>query len=597
MLYFSKYYFNKKKSKFINFFLFLVLFGKIKTDNCLHNSYLDLNYVKTLTLENNYKVMLSKTGIYSYDEDLKDCVYSYDFTDDQKLPENEEVNYISNADLSQFSGEDGETKYVLCIVKQIIYVMTELGEVIFSQDISDTLSSYNAISLVAYKYSNNIYYFTLALTLTYSYNVRTLYYLINFKGEEVNNIELISELEQKPNYNSVVYWANSETICCKKMYIYDTNVLTCFFSFSDITSKIIALSYNPDNEFSTVLGSNLFEEPDDKKLLYIKCSTNKEKTKALMCYTIETPKGKCVYYDINENTLSSIFIESSYCSSSNYGINAYYFQKTNEYIFSCVNNENKFFMKRIDSDFNILEDNDIFNPKEFSGCTDFSTFSIIYISDIQVYSIMLNTMCSNNEDFIRVFLLLDETCQIPEINNKPEIETTIVTTLPQIITTIITTIPEVITTIVTTMPVIITTILTTVPDIITTIVTTTPIIETTIIRTTIPENIPETTIIHISTTLPEPEIISTMRNIQPTIIITQLEKYETTEIHTEKLCSEKGKIYSGRECICDENSGYYSINSEYARNKCYKKNEMLKMYIMIILLKHIKYVFKHALLV
>ena len=124
-------------------------------------------------------------------------------------------------------------------------------------------------------------------------------------------------------------------------------------------------------------------------------------------------------------------------------------------------------MKRIDSDFNILEDNDIFNPKEFSGCTDFSTFSIIYISDIQVYSIMLNTMCSNNEDFIRVFLLLDETCQIPEINNKPEIETTIVTTLPQIITTIITTIPEVITTIVTTMPVIITTILTTVPDIIT----------------------------------------------------------------------------------------------------------------------------------
>ena len=174
-------------------------------------------------------------------------------------------------------------------------------------------------------------------------------------------------------------------------------------------------------------------------------------------------------------------------------------------------------------------------------------------------------MCSNNEDFIRVFLLLDETCQIPEINNKPEIETTIVTTLPQIITTIITTIPEVITTIVTTMPVIITT-----------IVTTTPIIETTIIRTTIPENIPETTIIHISTTLPEPEIISTIRNIQPTIIITQLEKYETTEIHTEKLCSEKGKIYSGRECICDENSGYYSINSEYARNKCYKKNEMPK---------------------
>ena len=31
-------------------------------------------------------------------------------------------------------------------------------------------------------------------------------------------------------------------------------------------------------------------------------------------------------------------------------------------------------MKRIDSNFNIIDDDDLFNGKEFSDCTDYSTF-------------------------------------------------------------------------------------------------------------------------------------------------------------------------------------------------------------------------------
>ena len=58
-------------------------------------------------------------------------VYSYVFSESQQITENDAANYISNGDLSQFSGEDGETKYVLCIVRQIIYIMTEQGQVFF----------------------------------------------------------------------------------------------------------------------------------------------------------------------------------------------------------------------------------------------------------------------------------------------------------------------------------------------------------------------------------------------------------------------------------------------------------------------------------
>ena len=63
------------------------------------------------------------------------------------------------------------------------------------------------------------------------------------------------------------------------------------------------------------------------------------------------------------------------------------------------------------------------------------------------------------------------------------------------------------------------------------------IIEITIIKITINENIPEATIIHITTILPEikttePQIISKIPRVQLPIIFIQIEKDKTTEIHT-----------------------------------------------------------------
>jgi hypothetical protein len=133
-------------------------------------------------------------------------------------------------------------------------------------------------------------------------------------------------------------------------------------------------------------------------------------------------------------------------------MNVYYFRENNEYIFSCVNGNNKFFMKRIDSDFNIIEEDDLFNGKEYSDCNDFTTFSIIYLEELNIYSNIMNANCEG-EQHIRFFMLLDDSCQIPERQKKaqttiPEAITTLITTIPKVFTTIITTIPKTITTIV-----------------------------------------------------------------------------------------------------------------------------------------------------
>lgn len=98
------------------------------------------------------------------------------------------------------------------------------------------------------------------------------------------------------------------------MYLSSKNVLTCFFVILDAESNIVSLSINPDENFE-ILSLSKFVEPEDQYLKYIKSATNRERTKALICYTIGTPKGKCLSYDINENNLNNVFIESSYYSS------------------------------------------------------------------------------------------------------------------------------------------------------------------------------------------------------------------------------------------------------------------------------------------
>ena len=460
MFEFPKNYLKDKKIIFIIEFILLFSFEIVKSNDCIFRTYSHLQYIKAITLDNNNKVMLSRYGIFTYEPKLLEPIDTHAFSNEQKLDEDDLINTILKADISQFSGEDGETKYVLCIVRKIVYVLNDNGKVIFYKDISSKLNSNSYISLVPFKYSNNSYYFILAYLKEYYY-LSLQYYEITFNGENVDEITFLYDYEDRPIYEDVTYWGNSLNICCNKMYLSNNKVLTCSFSVFGDKSSFVVLTFNPDDNFSILLCKS-FYEPEQKDFYYLKSSTNKERTKSLICYTIETPKGKCVYYDINENTISDVFIESNFCSSEAYGLNTYYFEQTNEFIFSCVNGENKFFMKRIDSNFNIIDDDNLFNGKQLDYCTDYRTFSVVYISEYDIYSNLAYFKC--NGALVLCFLhLLDETCQIPEKNNK------IITTIPEAIITIVTTMPEIITTIVTTMPEIITTIVTTMPEIITTI--------------------------------------------------------------------------------------------------------------------------------
>jgi hypothetical protein len=120
-------------------------------------------------------------------------------------------------------------------------------------------------------------------------------------------------------------------------------ILTCFVG---CVFSPIAMSFNPDEDFLDLFHSNETKGNDDI-IKFISASINHNKTQALVCFINSNTERKCFYYNINENSMKELLLASHNCSLSGYGLNTYFFEKTNEYIFSCVNDNSHFYMKRI----------------------------------------------------------------------------------------------------------------------------------------------------------------------------------------------------------------------------------------------------------
>lgn len=208
-------------------------------------------------------------------------------------------------------------------------------------------------------------------------------------------------------------------------------VLTCFYALIEIYNSFAAFSFNTDNDFEILFRSNIYNDEDDVKIQLISSAINSEKSKAFIFYVIETNNGKCVSYDINNNIISDLIIKSEYCICKIYRINVYYFEKMKELFFSCVDGDQLFFMKRIDENFTIIDDNDNdnYNGIQILNCNSFNTFSILYDVEYSSYILYLESVCENDAfDYIIVFNLgnITKSSGLNDENDKlPEIETTI----------------------------------------------------------------------------------------------------------------------------------------------------------------------------
>jgi hypothetical protein len=378
----------------------------------------EFNSPKVITLSNNYKLMLTTTGIYSFIPTLNRIAYSYNFTEEQKIKSNE-VTEIFRAQISQFSNETGGNEYVLCYLNNFIYVLNSNGRFLFNEHLNLTLNNLDSFSLICHEYNriNNYYNFFIIQNtdnlqeegnrnlLIYSYNL----YFINENNGKIN---LYYNFSHYPTlYNDFKYSISSGGISCNTMIRESSKIINCFIpiSFLNHYQHLLALSINPKTY--EISNNSLLEESD---ITFISSSVGSDRSKALVCFLNSLEKGICYSYDINIQNFSQSKILELNCTSQNYVLNTFYSSYNNEFIFSCHQRTPIYFMKKISKDFDIINDGS-FSESNFN-CNYLLSHSIVYVRSSRAYVAIIQSSCNRGEG-IR-FFDLSIPCQMENIREN-----------------------------------------------------------------------------------------------------------------------------------------------------------------------------------
>ena len=389
----------------VNYFLHLLLIcllNKVLSDNCIIESFPDLQFLKSETLLNGYVVMMTTTGIYTFNPSysITKFEYSYNFTKQQILTNND----IFNAQISQFSNVKEENNYVLCYVKNYVYVLTNKGEFLFYKNIDIPYENISFASLIAYEYRYPFYNFFLIYITKEDINC---YFFINNYRLTIEKEEHDMTLYYNNTFDPAKDMENTRLhyggLSCEIMATEESlkNVLVCFIviSYKSYVHTILAEEIEPDSFYVTNSGATSGEI-----VVSLSSSVGESKSKAFVCYMHSGGTANCFYYILNEKKFSENKLFSVRCSPNKYSINLYYFSQPKEFIFSCYDCSNNLVMKKLNNNFDFIPTT--FEEQKHFGCQEYSSYSIFYLLNIKEYITIAQCKC-NNDINIRLFLIVD----------------------------------------------------------------------------------------------------------------------------------------------------------------------------------------------
>ena len=389
----------------VNYFLHLLLIcllNKVLSDNCIIESFPDLQFLKSETLLNGYVVMMTTTGIYTFNPSysITKFEYSYNFTKQQILTNND----IFNAQISQFSNVKEENNYVLCYVKNYVYVLTNKGEFLFYKNIDIPYENISFASLIAYEYRYPFYNFFLIYITKEDINC---YFFINNYRLTIEKEEHDMTLYYNNTFDPAKDMENTRLhyggLSCEIMATEESlkNVLVCFIviSYKSYVHTILAEEIEPDSFYVTNSGATSGEI-----VVSLSSSVGESKSKAFVCYMHSGGTANCFYYILNEKKFSENKLFSVRCSPNKYSINLYYFSQPKEFIFSCYDCSNNLVMKKLNNNFDFIPTT--FEEQKYFGCQEYSSYSIFYLLNIKEYITIAQCKC-NNDINIRLFLIVD----------------------------------------------------------------------------------------------------------------------------------------------------------------------------------------------
>ena len=369
---------------FLIFTLFIILLVPC-------NSFISFPYPSAVSLLNSNFFIVEQKGIYIYDSEFKNIIYSFPFT------EEEQIN-----NLYQLSEVIIKIKndYLICLINSKIYFFDELGTQLFFK--SDNIfldDEYYHPTLAPIFIKDNNYYFVLGYFLS-SNKLKLILFSINlstYSSQKVaENID--DDFESYFHYH---YNFQNKGLSCE--YMIDNNeykyyFLICFFIIQDTDEDELTESFYEisESEIKPTFSyrTSYIESSSIKNAIQIKTFADRNQQNALVSLLFSTKainyyKFRCEYGSFNK---FSKFYETSStnfnCRNSLYSMKLTYLINNNNIILSCINT-NSIVQAIIFTDGLTT----ISSYSQFSSCKSIFGHNIVYSMKNFGYYIISDVVC------------------------------------------------------------------------------------------------------------------------------------------------------------------------------------------------------------
>ena len=310
-----------------------------------------------------------------------------------------------------------EQNIIICLIlHKYLFVLSYEGKFIFYNELNPSPLTDRFYSISPYKFEESKleYYYT--ISFVYEGQLNILYNKINLQK---SSNDIINKIQYRPFFmkeDNDPWLQRDSGNTCELLSEFSYNVISCFFVSQSNNKYFTYVSFLPDENFTVISNyTYLLNNTDIGNIKHIKSSTY-NKIEVLICL-LTTTESFCMVYNTTDHSLSEKISKVNDCSDKLYSTNIYFFQKKNEFIFSCISNQNFIRILPISKEFTYVESDNYLLNYIFDDCSSPFAFSIIYISPLKIYSLVIELVCSFNH-ILFDYLLIKNSSQCDNFLKK-----------------------------------------------------------------------------------------------------------------------------------------------------------------------------------
>jgi len=387
-------------TKKFNLFLFVtIIINKIFISiesNCILKKFRteEIQRMKCKTVSTGYNICVDSKGIYSFNSLLTKTLYYYDFSSIIKIGD---IFLLGIVAIEELKVDDIKNNIILCFIKPShLFVLSYRGEFKFYDKIDKNFQIDSHCQIILYNYIKSTKDYNYIILYAQGFKIKMYQYSLNL-DKESNEFKV---------YNDYDTSSNAGTSCELLLDNFQRNVLVCFMVIYSEGNKFCAISFHTEQNLEILSTNNFAFEQEFVNGIKIIRTSSYDKTRILVCL-IGDRETKFAIYNIIDNSLSQFIYSIQGCNPYFYSINLYFFDKPEEFVFSCIDSEQYLKMIPITKDF-IIKENNKFEKYEFEGCSNVDMLSILFIKPLNIYNTVVINTCGDYNYLVYNYLLIED---------------------------------------------------------------------------------------------------------------------------------------------------------------------------------------------